>query len=98
MSPDDLSLDSVFDVLQKKYPEPGLISHHRHVLLPATPSPDDHPHFMSSEQLNDLFIKCPALKLDGEAGPSCLGATCWKCLCNSFASLSEISAILLLSY
>ena len=40
MSPDDPLLCSVFDALQKKHPEPGLISQH-HALLPATPSPDE---------------------------------------------------------
>lgn len=48
ISLDDPSVGTFFNSLQKKHPEPDLISHH-HVLLLAIPPPDHDSHFISFE-------------------------------------------------
>ena len=77
---------TVFDILNKKHPDPQ--PPHPHTLQ----SPDKqqpHPHPVLFDSIDGTSIRNAALKTFGSAGPSGLDAAGWRRLCASFHSASK---------
>ena len=78
---DGSNTKTVCDILLEKHPS-------AQPLFPSaiceTSDAVHEPHSVRFDRIDGPFIRDSVLRIDGAAGPSCIDAARWKCLCTSF--------------